>query len=263
MRAFLVFCAFMIALVTGPTGIGEAAESRTCTADRLPTDVSDILVMQARAIFGVLPQRMPGSDLDTPAQVALGRMLYFEPNLSINRTQSCNSCHPIDNRSSGADNLTTSPGALGILGTTKRAHGPERRLSDLAVLGRPRSKPRGAGKGADPQFHRDGHAACRRLPQADETIRQPIKPRFGPPYPGQAEPITYDNLAHAIAAFERTLISRGRFDQFLEGDADALTAREKEGLKSLHERRVHPVPQWTARGRHAVSEGRHLPCLPE
>lgn len=43
-------------------------------------------------------------------------------------------------------------------------------------------------------------------------------------------PITFENLAQAIAAFERTLIAPGRFDRLLAGQQNALTPQEKRGL---------------------------------
>ena len=50
------------------------------------------LQKQASAILGPLPDKMPGSENDTPEKVALGKKLYFEKALSINDSQSCNSC---------------------------------------------------------------------------------------------------------------------------------------------------------------------------
>ena len=43
------------------------------------------------------------------------------------------------------------------------------------------------------------------------------------------------NVVNAIAAFEATLITpNAPFDKYLRGDANALTAEQKEGLKALH-----------------------------
>lgn len=83
-----------------------------------PGTPDGILLMQARYLIGELPDRMPGSENDTPAKVALGKKLYFEEAISINKTQSCNDCHPIDNKGAGADNEKT---GLGALGKTDRA----------------------------------------------------------------------------------------------------------------------------------------------
>lgn len=41
--------------------------------------------------------------------------------------------------------------------------------------------------------------------------------------------VTFDNIADAIANFERTLITPSRFDKFLEGDENALSKKEQEG----------------------------------
>ncbi|HEY6228918.1 MAG TPA: cytochrome c peroxidase, partial [Verrucomicrobiae bacterium] len=54
---------------------------------------------------------------------------------------------------------------------------------------------------------------------------------FKKAYPQENEPITYDNVARAIAAFERTLVTHDRFDDFQNGDTKALNATELKGLK--------------------------------
>jgi len=226
MRVVHIFCVIMV--MTG-TGYGESAVSEQATSDRMFADQSDTLMLQARAIFGILPRQMPGNQLDTPEKIALGRMLYFETDLSINGTQSCSSCHPINGQGSGADNQITSPGALGKLGTRNAPtvlnagfqiaqfwDGRERTLAEQAKGPILNSMEMGMP-------HVD--ACLERMKRSEE-----IRLAFGVAYPGQTEPVTYDNLAQSIAAFERTLISRSRFDLFVEGDAGALTVLEKEGL---------------------------------
>jgi cytochrome c peroxidase len=56
--------------------------------------------------------------------------------------------------------------------------------------------------------------------------------QFKKAFPQEVSPVTFDNVAKALEAFEATLITPGsHFDQFLEGDANALNTQEKEGLK--------------------------------
>ena len=55
-------------------------------------------------------------------------------------------------------------------------------------------------------------------------------PLFAQAFPKQPQPITFDNIATAIASFERTLITPSRFDRFLSSDAKALTPQEQQGL---------------------------------
>ena len=52
----------------------------------------------------------------------------------------------------------------------------------------------------------------------------------------EAAPVTFDNFAKALEAFEATLMPASRFDQFLEGDANALNAQEKNGLTLFMEK---------------------------
>src|SRR5690554_6700270 len=50
---------------------------------------------------------------------------------------------------------------------------------------------------------------------------------------GTKNAVTYDNIAEAIAAFERTLITKDRFDDFLKGDNEALSSDELTGLQDF------------------------------
>jgi cytochrome c peroxidase len=58
------------------------------------------------------------------------------------------------------------------------------------------------------------------------------KELFKKAFPDDSNPVTFDNMAKAIEAFEATLLTpNSRFDKFMQGDAAALTAGEKEGLE--------------------------------
>jgi cytochrome c peroxidase len=54
-------------------------------------------------------------------------------------------------------------------------------------------------------------------------------------FPGQPDPVTFDNLARAIGAFERQLITPSRWDRLLKGDQGALTGVEKAGFNKFVE----------------------------
>ncbi len=81
------------------------------------SDDTDRLIRRANRYFLPLPDTMPGSENDSPERIALGEKLYFEKRLSINDTQSCASCHRLEDGFAGVDNLPTSPGAEGKTGT--------------------------------------------------------------------------------------------------------------------------------------------------
>ena len=65
-------------------------------------------------------------------------------------------------------------------------------------------------------------------PVVEETLRSipAYVDKFKIAFPNEAQPVTFDNLAKAIEAFEATLITpASRFDQFLEGNMHALNDR--------------------------------------
>lgn len=186
----------------------------------------------AKLVLGVIPEKMPGSGKDTAARVALGKKLYFEKKLSKNETISCNSCHRVDENLGGVDNVPVSPGAFGKTGD--------------------RNAPTVLNAGFHLAQFWDGRAADL-VEQAKGPILNPIEMAmpdeatvisrlkgagdyqalFRKAFPDQREPITYQNLAEAIAAFERTLVTRDRFDDFLNGNDSALSGLELQGLQKF------------------------------
>ena len=88
-----------------------AGASRVSAADE-----GQGLLAEAQKVFKQLPDKMPGSENDTVAKIRLGRKLYNETKISINGTQSCNSCHRLDENRAGVNNEPTSPGAEGKRG---------------------------------------------------------------------------------------------------------------------------------------------------
>jgi len=92
-------------------------------------------------------------------------------------------------------------------------------------------------------------ANCR--PPLVSTIPEYVE-LFNQAFPGEKDPVTYDNVAKAIAAVERTLLTPSRFDQFLRGKSDALSPEEKQGLSLVMEKGCTPATTW-GRGRY-VSE---------
>lgn len=71
-----------------------------------------------------------------------------------------------------------------------------------------------------------------------------------PPFPGEADRVTFDNLAKAVEAFEATLVTPAPFDAFLNGDDAAMTSEQKQGLALFMEKGARPaMPVSTLAGR--------------
>ena len=189
------------------------------------------LARQAKATLGLLPDRMPGSEADTPALVALGKALYFEKRLSVNGTQSCNDCHRLDGaRPSGADGEKTSDGARGTKGSR---NAPSVKNAGFHVAQFWDGRAKTLEEQASGPILNPSEMAMPSAAAAEAALRSASEYRgpFGAAFPGEADPVTLPNAARAIAAFERTLKTRDRLDDFLEGNLDALTDREADGLR--------------------------------
>lgn len=193
-----------------------------------PSEKTIELQKKAKLNFGIFPDKAPGSEKDTAEQIALGKKLYFDTILSENKTQSCNSCHNIDGKAAGVDNLPTSPGAFGKNGD---------RNSPTVLNAAFHVKQFWDGRAEDLKAQAKGpilnSVEMGMLSEAEVVERL----KESPEYPAMfnkafgKDSITYDNLAEAIAAFERTLITRDRLSDFIAGDHSALSSAEQEGLE--------------------------------
>ena len=191
------------------------------------------LLDQAKQIFGPLPQVMIlDKNPVTPEKVKLGKMLFYETRISIDGTVSCVRCHPLSLYA--ADGLTKSIGnnckinprnAPTILNAAAQiaAHwiGNRTGVEDQAkqsVIG-------------PPSFGMPSYEAVeKKLKEIKGYV-----PLFKDAYPGERDPISVDNFAKAVGAFERTLVTPSRFDAFVKGDQTALTDNQKRGLKTFIE----------------------------
>jgi len=190
----------------------------------------DPLMKQAQGLFQPIPSQPPAiKDITaTPAMVELGKDLYFDPRLSQSHNISCNTCHQI-----GLGGVDMLPVSIGHKWQKGGRNAPTVLNAVFNVA----------------QFW-DGRAADLKA-QAGGPIQNPIEmgithehaiemlksipgyvPLFDAAYPDDKDPITMPNVVTAIAAFEATLINpNAPFDKYLRGDANALTAEQKEGLK--------------------------------
>jgi cytochrome c peroxidase len=189
------------------------------------------LADQARAIFGVLPgEAVSSSNPATDAKLDLGRMLYFDDRLSKNHDVSCNSCH--DLAGFGQDNQPNSPGHRGQRGdrSSPSVYNAALHISQFWD-----------GRAADVEEQAKGpvlNPIEMAMPneQAVLSVLRSIPgyvEAFAAAFPGEGDPVTYDNMGRAIGAFERRLMTPSRFDDFISGQTDALTEDEIAGLETF------------------------------
>ena len=85
---------------------------------------------------------------------------------------------------------------------------------------------------------------------------------FEEAFPASRPAVTYDNMALAIGAFERGLVTPGPFDAFLRGDARALARRAGTRLPPLRGAGLRGVSQRPGPGRPDLRGDRPRQALP-
>jgi cytochrome c peroxidase len=172
----------------------------------------------------------------TEEKVALGRMLYYDPRLSKGQDVSCNRCHLLE--AYGVDGKVVSHGHRGQKGDRNSPSvfnaaghfvqfwdGRAENVEQQAKV--PVTNPVEMAMRAE----EDVVAVLRSIPGYVEAFRRA--------FPGENDPVTFDHMAQAIGAFERKLVTPGRWDLLLKGDRSALTDLEKAGFNRFVEAGCH------------------------
>lgn len=191
----------------------------------------EALLQQARAVFKPLPP-----DMGTPAfpitseRVALGRMLFFDPRISLDGTVSCAKCH--QPALYGTDALAK---PIGVKDRENPRNAPTVLNAALQIAAHWRGDRAGVEDQATkalvgpPSFGEpDLRAAMARI-EAIPHYREMFRKAF----PGANDPLTPENWGRAIGAYERTLVTPSPFDAYLKGDAAALSAPARAGLRKF------------------------------
>jgi cytochrome c peroxidase len=240
-RRHLILLAIVVGMAAGcddstepaaaPTPAPEApAAEAEAPAEPAAPKVSLHEDVRNRALqaFGVLPESAPSeSNESSEEKVALGRMLFFDARLSKNHDISCNSCHGL--ASFGVDGEPNSPGHKGQRGD---------RNSPTVYNAALHTAQFWDGRSPDVEDQAKGPVLnpiemAMASEEATVAVLKSIPgyaPLFAAAFPDDEDPITYDNMARAIGAFERGLITADRFDAFVSGQDDALTNAELLGL---------------------------------
>src|ERR1043166_121062 len=168
----------------------------------------------------------PNDEPPSPAEITLGKALFFDKRLSVNNKTSCATCH--DPNHGFSDGV---PLGKGTMGNSLGRHTPH--LYNLAW---------------GTSFFWDGRAksleeqalgpieAAGEMNMAFDKLADRLKAipfyvqSFEKVYPKSK--ITKENIGKAIAAFERTIISNNSpFDRYMKGDKSAMTPAAVQGMQ--------------------------------
>jgi cytochrome c peroxidase len=180
---------------------------------------------------GVEPPPVPSDNPQTPEKVELGRHLFYDLRLSKNENRACGTCH--EQKKGFTDGFNRA------VGTENDLHGHNTMTLTNAgyrsELGWAFESPRALEQqllvpllGDDPiEMGMGGNEASLLAMLVDDPVYAEL---FASAFPDEPEPVTLDNLARSIAAFERTLISvDAPLDRYLRGDEGAISLAAERG----------------------------------
>lgn len=189
----------------------------------------DDIMGRAKGIFKPIPAKAKAlkGNPATPAKVELGKMLYFDPRLSSSHLISCNTCHNVG--LGGTDILETSIGH-GWQKGPRNSPTVLNAVYNIAQFWDGRAEDLAAQAKGPVQASVEMNNKPENLVATLKSIPG-YQPLFKKAFPGEADPVTFDNVAKAIEVFEATLVTPDApFDRYLNGNKKALSATEEQGL---------------------------------
>ena len=174
-----------------------------------------------KRLFGDDPATPPAESPSTPEKIALGKALYHDATLGKDGKTSCATCHDIgtygtDGKTVGRNTPSTVNAARQFtLFWDGRAPSIEEAVIPHAI------DATGLGAG-------DEAALLGKIKAKAEHVDA-----FKKAFAGDAEPVSAKNVKFAVGAFLRSLVTKSKFDAYLDGDQKALSNDEKRGLKAF------------------------------
>lgn len=221
------------AVQTTPEAASTASAASQVAVDSNASPEDQELLKRAQGIFKPLPSAEEMQKLRpfTEEQVKLGHQLWYEPRLSKGNTVSCNSCHNL--ATAGVDNLPTSQGHKGQFGGRNSPTALNAALLGMQFWD---------GRAADVEEQAGGplvnpvemandsqEAAAAKITKIPE-YQELFKTAF--PEDGA---VSFKNITTALGAFERTLLTPTKWDDYLKGNVNALTEQERKGVRAFME----------------------------
>ncbi len=188
---------------------------------------SEQLMAEANEEFGIVSPA-PSSELQDPV-VQLGRQLFWDKRLSSNGQVACASCHGAN--AWGADSVRYSRDAVGKL--TKRNS-----QTVFNAMLQPQLRWTGDRKSGAHQAEKSltGSMGFAKADDITALLKQyGYESMFQTAFPSNPNAITPANYAKAIEAYEATLNTPAPFDRYLNGQPDALSEEQKQGLRLFME----------------------------
>ncbi|MEZ4680038.1 MAG: cytochrome c peroxidase [Caldilineaceae bacterium] len=208
--------------VGSAVGVGQSSTQGTLIPELSPAILT---------LFAPLPTEAPPMTYQMSDElVALGKALFYDPRLSVDQRQSCHTCHILQRY--GVDGL---PVSIGHDGEPVKRNAPTVYNAALHISQFWDGRSATVEDQAKAPILSNGEMGMLDPTQVEATLHSlpGYLPLFAAAFPDQADPIVFENVANAIAAFERRLMTPSRFDRFLAGDYSQLSEQEQRGLATF------------------------------
>ncbi|HSH30667.1 MAG TPA: cytochrome-c peroxidase [Thiohalobacter sp.] len=175
----------------------------------------------------------PSHNPTTPTKVDLGRKLFFDPRYSATGTVSCNTCHNV--MEGGDDGRPTSMGVHGKIGAR---NSPTVWNSAFASVQFWDGRAKNLEEQAKGPVLADVEMGVKELQVALDVVASipGYRELFKQAFPEDENPVTIDNAARAVAAFERTLITpNSPYDRHVKGEEGAMSEQQIRGMRTFNE----------------------------
>jgi cytochrome c peroxidase len=219
----------------------------------LPLGVSAADKDPLRVPLGLKPVPVPADNPLTPEKIELGKQLYFDPRLSCDDTVSCASCH---DPKKGWSNGT--PFATGVRSQVGGRSAPtiiNAAYSDLQFWDGRALKLEGQALGPIQNPIEMDHKLDDCVSKLNKIpgYKQQFQKVFG-------TDVTSENIAKAIASFERTVLSgNAPYDKYKAGNHNVMSAAAERGMKlffgKAHCSACHTGPNLSDESFHNIGVG--------
>lgn len=225
----LLFAAMAAVVLSGCEQPKQSESASPSSSESTTQAAAEPLMEKARMHFEALPQSAPSLEGNpmSAERLELGKQLYFEPRLSASQFISCNSCHNLG--LGGADLQKTSVG-----------HGWQTGPRNAPTVLNAVFASHQFWDGREPDLEAQAKGPVQAGVEMANKPEQVVKvlksmpdyvEAFKAAFPNEKDPVSFDNMAKAIALFESTLVTSSPFDDYLKGNATALSHEEKAGLE--------------------------------
>ncbi|MEX0964379.1 MAG: cytochrome c peroxidase [Pseudohongiellaceae bacterium] len=202
-------------------GIGLLLLMLSC---KLALGAETELRLEAQALFGTIDP-VTSEEMNAP-KIALGRALFWDESLSVNKETACASCHLAGDW--GADRRERSLDARGKL-TRRHSQSVFNTQAAVAGLRWLADRPSGAAQATGSVTGSMGFAEREDLIAALRLGN--YESHFETVFAEQSQPLTVANYAQALQAYQESLRTPAALDRWLSGDDQALTAQQRRGMR--------------------------------